>query len=145
MSTRWYSPRSCFFHVIEKNPLPSKIDTNWTRSSWWFQTPLKNISPNGNLPHVGVKIMTRFTGRKKKNAGSFQMRKPTWGFKHRFPPPESFKTYFEHMTQQALYLYSIHLYLYIYKAHPSKQKQLYIFNQNIKTLSSYSFTHNIFS
>ena len=25
-------------------------------ASWWFSTPMKNISQNGNLPQVGMKI-----------------------------------------------------------------------------------------
>ena len=39
-----------------KNVIHGMINGTFTQSSWWFQPHLKNISQNGNLPQVGVKI-----------------------------------------------------------------------------------------
>ena len=45
------------FKLIEKNRmLPWK--QHLIVSRWFFSTPLKNISPNGNLPQIGVKMKT---------------------------------------------------------------------------------------
>ena len=35
-------------------------ESSWKKTAWWFQTPLKNIGRNGNLPQVEVKFKKIF-------------------------------------------------------------------------------------
>ena len=53
MQPAWFLHSCCGLMTI---PLVEWMNWSLNQSRWWFQPPWKNISQNGNLPQVGVKM-----------------------------------------------------------------------------------------